>query len=488
MNSALFVELSREVWAMEPLALEALLAKVADLSSKAGLGLMIEKDLAARMGSTVEERRVGHAPLVIGFEEDSPKKSRMAIKGGVATIPISGVLMKSVPKIFRWFGIEATSYRDIENDLAEAMGDESVEAITLAVDSPGGQVSGVKEAADAIYAAAQRKPVTARIEDIGASGAYWLASQAQRVTASRNAIVGSIGVYSAYVDSSGAAEKDGYKIHVVSSGPHKGMGIPGAKITEEQLEAMQEVIDGMAANFVGDVARGRGRTEEKVKEWASGRVWISSDAASLGLLDGISDNSGTSRAGVPPAASIEPRKEEETMADLTKAAAGVDAQAATDKAVADVRTAERTRLQDLKAAFPKDQAFAFEQFEKGASVSEAKIAYCDVTMARNEKLEKENAELKTKPAAAAEPVKPSSSRGAPAVVAGEEPSAVTEEGFVARAKKLAEEKGWTLRRALSYIANTEPGVYDRHLQSVGAGAILERRRQVDALAAKERGR
>jgi hypothetical protein len=65
---------------------------------------------------------------------------------------------------------------------------------------------------------------------------------------------------------------------------------------------------------------------------------------------------------------------------------------------------------------------------------------------------------------------------------------VTDEDFVVKAKKLAEEKGWGIRRALSYIANTEPGAYDRHLQSVGAGAILERRRHVDALAKQGRGK
>lgn len=482
MNRGIVTELQREAWAMEPRALEALLARVADLSAK--LDPSFAKAAADRFTAEQLHSVAGQDPVSWIFDEDQPKKTRMGIQGGVATIPITGVLMKSVPKIFRWFGIDATSYRDIQNDLAQAVGDESVKSITLLVDSPGGQVAGVKDAADAIMAAGQAKPVSAQIEDIGASGAYWLASQAKKVTASQNAMIGSIGVYSAYVDSSQAAANEGYKVHVVSSGPHKGMGIPGAPITEEQLGAMQEVIDGMAANFVSDVARGRGRGEAGVKEWASGRVWIAADAAKLGLIDSVANTKGTTRAGGPPAASIEPLKEGETMADTTKAAAGVEAQAVTEKAVADARTAERTRLQDLKAAFPKDQPFAFEQFEKGASVQEAKVAYCDVLQARQAELQKENGDLKKAATERKEPeTKPVGARPVPA---GEEASTQAGPDFLARAAEVAKERGCSMRQALSHVARTEPAVYERHMQSVGAGGILERRRVADA--EKARGR
>lgn len=479
MNNGLFVELSREVWAMEPRALEGFLLRVGAISEH--VDMIQIRDMAGATHVNTDSAE----PAAWMFDEEQPKKSRMTVQGGVASIPISGVLMKSVPKIFRYFGIEATAYRDIQNDLALALGDESVKSISLVVDSPGGQVAGVKEASDAIAAAGQLKPVSAHISDLGASGAYWLASQAKKVTASRNAVVGSIGVYSTYVDSSKAAENEGFKVHVISSGPHKGMGVPGAPITSEQLGAMQEVINGMAASFVSDVSRGRARGEAVVKEWATGRVWIASDAAALGLVDGISSSMDRTRAGVPPAALINPRKEEEeTMEGTTKPAAGVDTQAVSEKAANDARTAERQRLADLKAAFPKDQAFAFEQYEAGATVDQAKVAYCSVLEAREAKAQQELADLKKAQPAKLE-TKPVGARPLPS---GEEAAESTSSSdFLSRARQLAKEKGCTVRQALSEIARTEPAVYERHMQSIGAGAILERRRQIDA-ERSERGR
>ncbi len=470
MNHALLAELTREVWAMEPGALEVFLKRLA---------------WCATNQQNVEQMLVnssGSMPLSWGFDDETQqKKTRMNVQGGVASIPISGVLMKSVPKAFRWFGIEATSYREIQNDLAAALGDDSVKAIQLMVDSPGGQVAGVKEAADAIIAAGQVKPTSAHIEDLGASGAYWLASQAKKITASKNAMVGSIGVYSTYVDSSKAAENEGYKVHVVSSGKHKGMGVPGAPITDDQLGAMQEVIDGMAANFVSDVARGRGRGEAAVKEWATGRVWIADDAKALGLVDGISSKDKT-RAGVPLAASIPHQEEEETMADPTKAAS-VDALAVSEKAASDARTAERQRLADLKAAFPKDHAFAFEQYEAGATVDQAKVAYCSVLEAREAKAQQELAELK-KAAPVKTDVKPVGARPLPAGEEAAEPKS-TGPDFLARAREVAKEKGISVTAAMSFLARTEPALYERHMESCGAGGILEHRREADA---KRKGR
>ena len=259
--------LATEIWAMDSRSLEAFFVQIAEAQFPPA-------EPAAFMDD----------------DEDMPmrgKKSRMTMEGGVATIPISGILMKRVPRVFRYWGIDATAYSDVEADLAQAVGDQSIQEIRLKIESPGGQVSGVKEASDAIFAARKEKRVTAHIEDIGASGAYWLAAQAERVSATPNAQVGSIGVYSVYIDSSAAAEKEGVKVHVLSSGAHKGMGVPGAPITEEQLVAMREVIEGMALNFVRDVARGRAMGTEQIAAWATGRVWLASDAKHMGLVDGI---------------------------------------------------------------------------------------------------------------------------------------------------------------------------------------------------------
>lgn len=341
----LIAEMLVQPWAMEPKALEAFVARVNDAT------------------------RNVDSPKAFFGDEPPPKRKGMSITGSVARIPVSGTLLKRVPNWMRWFGFDATSYADIADDVRAAVADASVKEIVLVVGSPGGQVAGVHEAGEAILAARDSgKQVTAEVEDLCASAAYWLASQAHRIVAGPNAQVGSIGVYSVYVDSSKAAEEEGFKVHVVSSGPHKGAGVPGAKITEEQLAGFQAVIDGMAENFKAAVARGRGRARKDSDQWATGQVWLAGDAARMGMIDQLmSTPRNEGAAGVRPAAEHTNLKaEEETMAD--------------EKALQE----ERKRATDIAAAFPKHPAFAKAQIEKGASLIEAKAAFVEVLQAEND--------------------------------------------------------------------------------------------------------
>jgi len=221
------------------------------------------------------------------LSNDEIRQNKLRVENGLAVIPVYGVLMKQVPLIYRWFGIKATAYSEIVEMINEALGRDDVDTIMLDVDSPGGQVAGGIETANAIYAARSKKKVIAYAGDMACSGAYWLASQAEEFTAGPNAMIGSIGVYCVYVDYSKEAESLGIKVYVISSGEHKGMGVAGAKITEAQIAAMKEVIDGMNNNFVTAVVRGRGLSQEKVRELATGRVWIAAAAKAHELIDGV---------------------------------------------------------------------------------------------------------------------------------------------------------------------------------------------------------
>ena len=247
-----------DTWAMEPLALQRFLAALTEADWKSAS--MIESDAA---------------PLA--FER----------KGSVAVIPVSGVLMPHVPEIFRAFGLDATGYDEISSAVKTAASDPSVARIVLAVNSPGGSVSGVHAAADAIYSARDSKPITAEVSGMAASAAYWLASQASTIVADRGAVVGSIGVYGVMRDVSAAADKAGMKVHVISSHPLKGAGVPGAPITDAQLADQQRMIDTMSAQFVADIARGMGKSTKDMQAHATGQVWSAQEAHAAGLIHGI---------------------------------------------------------------------------------------------------------------------------------------------------------------------------------------------------------
>jgi signal peptide peptidase SppA len=435
----LLAELLADPWAMEPRALEAFLEKVRlapplparhiDLS-KAN-SYEITRDFT-NMRSTIV---VDADPKAFFGDEAPPKRKGMTIAGGVARIPVSGTLLKRVPGWMRWFGFDVTGYADIEEDVKAAAGDETVKEICLVISSPGGQVAGVHEAAEAIAAARGKKTVTAEVQDLCASAAYWLASQASKISAGPNAQVGSIGVYSVYVDSSKAAEDEGFKVHVVSSGPHKGAGVPGAKITPEQLAGFQAVIDGMAKNFKDAVERGRGRARKDVDEWATGQVWLAAEARAMGLIDQVTTTNARNEgsAGVRPAAEhTNPESQEESMPD--------------PKVLED----ERKRVADIKAAFPRHPQFALEHIEKGSSLLEAKAAY-------NAVLEQETADARKAVADAEQKAKVKPSAGADPVGGGVKPDAVPAgKDFMAHAREERAEHVKTCIARMNHKGDAQP--------------------------------
>jgi len=359
MPETVITEMQNHKWAMEPNALQVFLEKMAKISA----------------GS-----------LITAVSVEVPKKT-LQVTDGTARINISGVLLKSVPGWMRLFGFDVTGYDEITEQIEEAVADETVSAIELAVSSPGGMVSGVEGAASAIYNARSIKPVTAVVEDLAASAAYWLTSQAQTISAGRTAEIGSIGVYSVYIDWSGYEEKAGIKIIVIRSGEHKAMGWD--KITESQISAVQEIIDGLADQFVTAVAGGRGMSKDDVGKLATGRLWLAEAARGAGLIDSVTLNEGNNNINQGVKAMDTQEKTDMAIAaakmdDLDKKLAQQDIPAA--------KIEEKKRMLDLKSAFPKDLAFAVEQFEAGASVTEAKAAFADVLQKRLDEKESQGPE------------------------------------------------------------------------------------------------
>jgi len=205
----------------------------------------------------------------------------------LAVVRVEGVLVRSAPDWFSWLGVVATETPAIEEAVRAALEDDQVETILLHVDSPGGEAAGIADLADLLFEARSTKRVVSVVESLCASGAYWLASQAHELVAPKDAFLGSIGAYEVWEDSSRAARDEGLEVHVVRSGPQKGMGVMGAPISDEQLEAVQELVDGIAELFVAAVARGRGGEKRRIREAATGQLWLAGAAKARGLVDRI---------------------------------------------------------------------------------------------------------------------------------------------------------------------------------------------------------
>lgn len=203
----------------------------------------------------------------------------------VAVIPVCGVLMKQQSSM-----CDSTSLVQLRRDVRLAAAEPNIQAILLLVDSPGGTSAGTSDAARAVDAATQSKPVWAFCEDLCASAAYFIASQADRVVANdRTAKIGSIGTFIGFHDFSRQAEAQGVEALVFSTGPLKAAGFDGAPVTDEQRQYFQSIVDQTQVSFSAAVKSSRGLSDEQLAQATTGAVFLADQAMSMGLIDAISD-------------------------------------------------------------------------------------------------------------------------------------------------------------------------------------------------------
>lgn len=362
-----------------------------------------------------------------------------SMEGKTAVIPITGFLMEKVPQWMKRWGVEATAYSDIRNMVGKAAGEPEVSQIVLRIDSPGGTVAGVSETADSIRQAAGSKPMRAEVSSLAASGAYWLASQAHEIVTGPNAEVGSIGVFTWLSDVSRLFENEGVSVKVIKSVPHKATGLPGVPITDDQLKPMQSIIDGIHENFTQAVMTGRRMQPEQIQAAATGQLWIAKDALSLGLIDRIANQSNSQ--GVQFMEKV---------------------QVSEDQIRTQTREAEQKRMSDLKAAFPDDPSFAMEQFAKGASLQDAKAAYCDVLAERIKTIKPADKTAITQPIGAP-PIENSNQRPA---------TGGDTRDFIAEARARAVERKITVTEAMRELVSLNPEMHRKWLESQGPVPII----------------
>lgn len=158
--------------------------------------------------------------------------------------------------------------------------DDSIKAIILRVNSPGGGVAASEE----IYRAVKRirddkkKRIVASISTVGASGAYYVSSATNKIYADNGSVVGSIGVIAEWVNYGDLMKWAKLKPEVLKVGALKDTGDPSREMTPEERAYMQSLIDNMYGQFVQAVAEGRHAKADDIKAIADGRVWTGQEA------------------------------------------------------------------------------------------------------------------------------------------------------------------------------------------------------------------
>ena len=185
-------------------------------------------------------------------------------------------------------GSSQTIYSDdVSKQIYDAIDDSDVKAIVFRVSSPGGGDTASEQILAAVRAAkAAGKPVVVSMGEYGASGGYWISSQASAIIAEPSTLTGSIGVYGGKLALGQTFGHFGVDLRQLKvGGPYAGAYSTGAAFTPEQKAAFAHSIDLVYDGFVQRVADGRRMSPDKVRQIAKGRVWTGEQAHDLGLVD-----------------------------------------------------------------------------------------------------------------------------------------------------------------------------------------------------------
>lgn len=208
-------------------------------------------------------------------------------EGTVAVIPLRGVIANRMGMLDEVSGgISAERFGML---FQLALRDESIKAIVLDVDSPGGAVSGSEELSTMIYNARGKKPIVAQVDATAASAAYWIASAADEMVVTPTGAVGSIGVFGVHDDFSGALEKLGVKKTLISAGKYKTAGNSYEPLEDEARARIQARIDAAYDMFLKAVARNRNVSMAAVRSgFGEGDMVDAEPAVAEGMIDRIS--------------------------------------------------------------------------------------------------------------------------------------------------------------------------------------------------------
>jgi protease-4 len=163
--------------------------------------------------------------------------------------------------------------------------DDTVKAIVLRIDSPGGSVGPSQEIFREVRKTVEKKKVIASMGSVAASGGYYVAAGADGIIANPGTITGSIGVMMGFTNFQKILEKAGLVSVVVKSCEYKDIGSPTREMTEKEADILQNVADRIHNQFIDAIASGRNMDKDKVASFANGRIFSGEEAKELGLVD-----------------------------------------------------------------------------------------------------------------------------------------------------------------------------------------------------------
>ena len=322
------------------------------LVEEAWLEIMVQSFLGDDLSIDPEALQVLKSERLLGTRSAQ-------VRGSKAHVPIHGPIFAKPNILTEWLGI-GTVLSDVVGDIQAVLDNPDIESILLDIDSPGGTVTGINEAANFIKASSKQKPITAYVGGVGASAAYWLASAADEIVLDATSRVGSIGVVVAYPNPQG--DDDGYVEIVNSASPNKRPDIS----TKEGKSVVTKELDDLADVFIATVAENRGVSSNNVvSNFGQGGVLVGQKAISAGMADRLgsfeelmADNEETNKGDFSMKLTIDKLKaDHKDVYDQVVASVKPDT-TALEASHAEEITAKDSEIADLKAKLTASESSA----------------------------------------------------------------------------------------------------------------------------------
>jgi protease-4 len=203
----------------------------------------------------------------------------------IAVLTVDGVI-QDTGGANSLFGAVGYDHQFFMNQLEMIKEDDSIKAVVLQVNSPGGGVVESAQIYDKIIEVQEAgKPFYVSMGSMAASGGYYISAPANKIFVNKETLTGSIGVIMESINYGKLAEKHGIDFVTIKTGPYKDIMSPTRDMTKEERAMLQEMINDSYESFVDIIEKGRGMTESEVKAIADGRIMNGRQAIEVGLAD-----------------------------------------------------------------------------------------------------------------------------------------------------------------------------------------------------------
>ena len=212
-----------------------------------------------------------------------PQRSQPISENQIALIYANGPILPSVESLFA--SMPVITPDELKEAFEKARTDDSVQAVVLRIDSPGGSALASDLIWREVMLTQREKPVVVSMGDVAASGGYYIAMAAGTIVAHPSTLTGSIGVFGGKLNMKGLYNKVGLTKEIITYGQNSTLYSDYGGFTPTERERVEKMMETIYEDFVGKAATGRNKSFAEIDEIAQGRVWTGQQAKALGLVD-----------------------------------------------------------------------------------------------------------------------------------------------------------------------------------------------------------